>query len=235
MPKPVLAAAAAICLLLAHSAHAEANLYLQLDAGPTFAQDADVSDHRGPNNGQIRYEHSELNVFRDMGWNGGGAIGVHWNRSSKHSFRFDLSGGYHRADINKLVVDGVTLARGGHTSVASGMLNGYYEHDFGNLAWFKAFVGGGAGVGFVDFEGPRSSSLVFIDDEATEFAWNATAGVVLPLSDHVELTGAYRYFSTVDPTLEARQRDPNTGATQTGNVDVELGMHDVVLGVRFTF
>jgi opacity protein-like surface antigen len=233
MPNLLPAAVAAMSLLLVSTAHAEANLYLELEAGPSFAQNADVSDRRGPNNGKLRYERSD--EFHDLGWNGGGAIGVHINRSSKNSFRFDVSGGYHRAEIDDLEVNDVIVAEGGHTTVSSGMLNGYYEHDFGNLAWVKVFIGGGAGVGFIHFEAPRSSSLVSIDDDTMEFAFQGTAGVALPLGDHVDLTAAYRYFSTLTPRLEAQSRDPNTGAIQTGDVDVDLAIHDVVLGVRFTF
>ena len=234
MPKLSLAAAAALALLFARGARAEANLYAELGAGPSFAHDAHVSDHRGPNNAEIRYEHGD-DVLRDLGWNANGAIGIHFNRSSKSSFRVDLGGGYHRADIKKLVSDGVTLSEGGHTGIGSVMLNGYYEYDFGDLAWFKAFIGAGLGVGFVDVAGGRSSSIVLIDDNSTEFAFHGTVGVALPLGDHVDLTAAYRYFGTTSPQLAAQQRDLSTGAVQNGNVDVDVGISDVLLGVRVTF
>jgi len=228
---------AAACVLLGGAAQADTHLYVQLQGGPSFAHDSDVSDRRGPVNGQIRYEHGELNVFEDMGFNGSGAVGVHFARGEKHSFRVEVLGGYNRSEIKKVRTDdGNTVARGGHLSVGSVLANGYYEHDFGNLAWFKAFVGGGVGAGFVDFGGPRGSSTVFIDDDSTEFAWNATAGVVLPLGDHVDLTGAYRFLSTTDPELETTVVDPATGAVmRRGKVDAEVGIHDLQLGIRFTF
>jgi opacity protein-like surface antigen len=234
MPKLSLALASALALLLARGAHAEATLYFELAGGPSFAHDAHVSDHRGPNNAVIRYQHGD-DVFDDLGWNANGAVGIHINRSSKHSFRFDLSGAGHRADIKKLVADGITLSRGGHTAIDSAMINGYYEHDFGDLAWFKGFIGAGAGVGFVELERGRSSSTVQIDDDSTEFAFHGTVGVALPLGDHVDLTAAYRYFGTTSPELAARQRDPGTGAFQNGQVDVDVGISDVLFGVRVTF
>lgn len=221
-------------MLFARGAHAEANLYAELDVGPSFAHDANVSDHHGPNNGDIHYEHGG-DLLRDLGWNANGAVGIHFNRSTKHSFRVDLSGGGHRAEIKRLVVEGVTLSRGGHTEIASAMLNGYYEHDFGDLAWFKAFIGAGAGVGFIDLARGRSSSTVLIDDSSTQFAFQGTVGVALPLGRHVDLTAAYRYFGTTTPRLEAQQRDFNTGTVQNGSVDVDVGISDVLLGVRVTF
>ena len=233
MPKLPLAAAAALALLFVRGAHAEANLYFELGGGPSFAHDADVSDHRGPNNAELRYAHGD--GLRDLGWNANGALGLHINRSSKHSFRIDLSGGYHRSEIKKLVADGITLSRSGHTAITSGMLNAYYEHDFGNLAWFKAFVGAGAGVGIVEVESGRSSSTVLIDDDSAQFAFQGTAGVALPLGDHVDLTAAYRYFGTTTPQLSAQQRDLATGTLQNGNVDVDVGISDVLFGVRVTF
>jgi opacity protein-like surface antigen len=233
MRKLPIAAAAVLTLLFVRGAHAESRFYFELGGGPSFAHDADVSDHRGPNNAQIRYAHGD--GLRDLGWNAGGALGIHLNRSSKHSFRFDLGGGYHRSEIKKLVAEGVTLSRSGHTAIGSGMVNAYYEHDFGDLAWFKAFIGGGAGVGFVAVDTGRSSSTVLIDDDAAEFAFQGTVGVALPLGDHVDLTAAYRYFGTTTPRLEAQQRDLATGALQNGNVDVDVGISDVMFGVRVTF
>jgi opacity protein-like surface antigen len=232
---------AATCLLLGGAAQADPRLYLQLQGGLSIGHDADVSDRRGGTNGEIRYEHAGLNDLSDLGLSGGGALGLHFGKSSKHSFRAELAGNYNRLEINKLVVDpkgpvgSTTQARGGNTSVATAFVNGYYEHDFGNLAWFKGFVGGGLGVGFVEFEKGRSSSIVLIDDDSTEFAYNATAGVVLPLGDHVDLTAAYRFLGTTEAELDSTRIDPNTGAFTKGSVDVDVHMHDILFGVRVTF
>src|SRR5262245_50166088 len=67
MPKLSLAAAAALALLFARGAQAEADLYLALDGGLSFAHDADVSDNNGPNNADLRYAHGD--DFRHLGWN----------------------------------------------------------------------------------------------------------------------------------------------------------------------
>jgi opacity protein-like surface antigen len=234
MSKLFPAAAAALALLFARGARAEADLYFELGAGPSFAHDAHVSDRRGPNNGELHYQHGD-DLGSHLGWHGNGAIGLQINRSSKHSFRFDVSGGYRRNDIKRLEADGVTLSTGGHSAITSAMLNAYYEHDFGDLAWVKAFFGAGVGAGFVSFEPGRSASRVLIDDDATELAFQGTAGVALPLGDHVDLTAAYRYFGTTTPELAATERNPNTGTIQSGSVDVDVGISDLLLGVRVTF
>ena len=229
---PIVATAA---LLFASAADADPRLYLQLQGGMSLGHDADVSDRRGPVNGQIRFEHAFLNDIDDMGFSGGGALGLHFDKDSKHSFRVELAGNYNRLEINKLVVGGNTAARGGHLALTTGFVNGYYEHDFGNLAWFRGFIGGGLGVGFVEIGEPKKSSTVSIDDDSAEFAYNATAGMILPLGDHVDLTAAYRFLGTSEGEYEATRRDPATGALSNGNVDVDVNAHDILLGVRVTF
>jgi OmpA-OmpF porin, OOP family len=234
MRKASLAAAAALALLLARGARAEANLYAELGVGPAFAHIGHVSDSHGPNHGELLYENGS-DMLRDLGWSGSGAIGVQFNRRSKHSFRVDVSGGYHRTEIDKLVVDGFALSHGGHTGISSAMLNGYYEHNFGDLAWFKAFIGAGLGVGFVEIAPGAASSRVQIDDSSAQLAFHGTVGLVLPLGDHVDLTAAYRYFGTTTPQLAAERHDLATGAVERGDVDVDVGISDVILGMRFTF
>ncbi len=229
---PIVATAA---LLFASAAHADPRLYLALQGGLSLGHDADVSDRRGPVNGQIRFEHASFNDLDDLGFTGGGGIGLHIDKDERHSFRVEVAGNHNRLEINKLVVGGNTAARGGHLAVSTGFINGYYEHDFGNLAWFKAFIGGGLGVGFVELGEPRSSSLVSIDDDSTELAYNATAGVVLPFGDHFGLTAAYRFLGTTEAELDATRRDPTTGAITKGAVDVDVNTHDILLGLRVTF
>jgi opacity protein-like surface antigen len=229
---PIVATAA---LLFASAADADPRLYLQLQGGLSLGHDADVSDRRGPVNGQIRFQHASVNNLDDLGFTGGGGIGLHFDKDAKHSFRVELAGNYNRLEIKKLVVDSNTAARGGHVSVGTGFLNGYYEHDFGDLAWFKAFIGGGLGVGFVEFGEPSRGSLVSIDDDSTELAYNATAGIVLPLGDHFDLTAAYRFLGTTEAELEASRRDPMTGFVSRGKVDADVGMHDILFGLRVTF
>jgi len=228
MRSPLPAATAVACLLLASTAQGELRLYAALRGGPTFAQDADVSDRNGPESATLHYDLG--------GWNTGGAVGVHWNRSRKNSFRFELAGGYDRADVDKLSGDDTTLARGGDLSLATGLVNAYFEHDFGNLAWFKAFVGGGIGVGWVDMGPGDASSIVSLEGDSVELAWNVTTGVVLPLGDHFDLIGAYRFLATTQATIDSTRRDPTTGTvTAQGDVDASVWLHQLQFGVRFTF
>jgi opacity protein-like surface antigen len=237
IPMPRFVPIAALLCLAVGSAHAEPpRLYFQLQGGPSFGHDDDVSDRRGPTNGKIRYEHGSFDDPGDLGWNGGGAVGLHFRHGEKHSFRAEVTGGYDRVEIKKLVVEGQDRSHGGHLGVGSAFASGFYEHDFGNLAIFKAFIGGGLGVGFVDFQNPSSSSQVFIDDGATELAWHITTGVVLPIADHIDLTAAYRYLGTTEAELDASARDVDTGiVSRYGKVDAEVGVHGAQLGIRITF
>lgn len=64
------------------------------------------------------------------------------------------------------------------------------------------YIGGGAGVGFVNVD-YSPSGVTIIDDGSTEFAWQAMAGASWALTTNAEVFAGYRYRRTSDVSVEA--------------------------------
>ncbi|WP_039857253.1 outer membrane protein, partial [Novosphingobium pentaromativorans] len=161
--------------------------YLELDFGGMIVEDADF-DIDGVNNAASLDTHT--------GYDGGAAIGYDFG-----GFRLETEASYRRAENDTVSdIDLGTFSDRGHSSMLSFMLNGLL--DFGPDDGIQGFVGGGVGVGRVDyrFEGVGS-------DSDTGFAWQALAGVRAPITKHWDAGLKYR-FMNVD------------------NVDVVLGGSD---------
>lgn len=82
---------------------------------------------------------------------------------------------------------------GGSTSALSFMLNGLL--DFGSDDGVQGFVGGGVGVARVKAKLGLNRFGRFLDDSDTVFAYQGLAGVRAPLTDHVDATVKYRFFT----------------------------------------
>ena len=162
--------------------------YLELDFGGMIVEDADL-DIAGVNNAATLDTHT--------GYDGGAAIGYDFG-----GFRLETEASYRRAENDTInsVEDG-TFSDRGHSSMLSFMVNGLL--DFGPDDGIQGFVGGGVGVGRVDYRLQGVGS-----DSDTGFAWQALAGVRAPITKHWDAGLKYR-FMNVD------------------NVDVVLGGSDV--------
>jgi OmpA-OmpF porin, OOP family len=115
--------------------------------------------------------------------------------------------GYKRAEnegiqANTPIANGTTVPAGnyrsnrsGSTDVLSFMANGLL--DFGSDDGINGYVGGGVGVARVSANIWRfNGGPVFIDDTDTRFAWQAIAGVRMPLTSHIDAGVKYRFFNT---------------------------------------
>ena len=88
-------------------------------------------------------------------------------------------------------------AESGRSSALSFMINGVL--DFGDDDGLSGFVGGGAGVGRVDFRiRPFDNGPHFIDDSDTRFAWQIVAGGRQAIADNIDVTLRYRFFNVQD-------------------------------------
>ncbi|WP_426032609.1 outer membrane protein [Caulobacter sp. DWP3-1-3b2] len=74
--------------------------------------------------------------------------------------------------------------------------------------------------------GPPTAPVQLIDDHVHGFAWQAVAGVAVPLSPRWELTAQYRYFDA--GTLHGDD-------TRGEDFQTKIHGHNVDLGVRFAF
>jgi len=90
--------------------------------------------------------------------------------------------------VGDLVADGQ-----GDLSTTFVMANVFYDFNTGGR--LTPFIGGGAGIGFVDVN-YAPSGVAIIQDDATEFAYQGVAGVAYEVSPAIELLLAYRYRAT---------------------------------------
>jgi outer membrane protein OmpA-like peptidoglycan-associated protein len=89
------------------------------------------------------------------------------------------------------------------------MLNGFF--DFNRDGAFQPYVGVGVGHASLEIQNSRES----------DWAWQAMAGVGIPLDDNVTLDVAYRFFSIEDLNF--------------GSTDVEYEHQAVTVGLRYQF
>jgi opacity protein-like surface antigen len=105
----------------------------------------------------------------DAGWAASGAVGR------------EFGNGW-RADVEALYLGAQNRSSGrGHTEVAGGFVNGYYDFNRGQP--LEPFIG--AGVGFANVRGA--------DAEDTGFAYQLKAGLAHPFSDNLTGEIAYRF------------------------------------------
>ncbi|OYU34504.1 OmpA family protein [Novosphingobium sp. PASSN1] len=181
-----------VSLLLASSALGvtaranETGPYITLEGGVVKQEHSDVFSGAG-------YEHT--NRFK-TGWEAGGALGYDFGH-----FRLEAEGFYARSLLNDQTrplgtpLPNGTYVRGaglfGRTSTVAAMGNALIG--LGQWGGIKAYAG--AGVGYATTK--LSESVPFavkMNDRAHGFAWQAIAGVTVPLSRTVDLGVKYRYF-----------------------------------------
>ena len=177
-------------------------------------------------------------VDHDYGFDIDGNIGYDFG-----PFRVEAEVGYRRA-----VVDGYTSQQGtprynaagalvatpapagtynyagGKTSALSFMLNGLL--DFGEDDGVQGFVGGGVGVARVKAEYGLNRYGNFLDDSDTVFAYQGLAGIRAPLSDHLDATLKYRFFTAPDAKLIAVNNTEFKGRFRS---------HSILGGVTYNF
>jgi opacity protein-like surface antigen len=112
------------------------------------------------------------------------------------------------------------------------MPNGYVDYDFGIKV--VPYLGAGIGYGRIDMQAQNAASLLKINDQASAFAWNLMAGLTLPYSETVDLTGGYRYIATDDFNYQARvvNNGVNLGKLR---IQSEYDAHEVTVGIRVKF
>jgi len=114
-------------------------------------------------------------------------------------FRVEGEVGYKQAHVKHFSSTSpiATTATGSGTSrdsALSFMVNGLL--DFGPDTGFSGYVGGGAGVARVKFDGYRlNSTAYFLDDTDSRFAWQAIAGVRYPVTSNIDIGAKYRFFN----------------------------------------
>lgn len=194
-------------------AAANDGLYLELQGGASFLQDADVS-LSGIGSGEVEF---------DTGFNAGGAIGFR----ILEMLRLEAHGSYRHADLDRAVIGGTSLdVSDGFAGAAAFLGNAYFDLPF--PLPIKPYVGGGMGVAI--FSADVDGSSVDVDGDDTQFAWNAMGGVFIPIFRHLELDARYRYITSEDPKVDA-----DFLGLGSGTIRAEFEAHEVVGALRVVF
>ncbi|MGI4732479.1 MAG: OmpA family protein [Janthinobacterium lividum] len=119
---------------------------------------------------------------------------------------------------------GSYTAAGGRTSALSFMVNGLL--DFGADDEIQGFVGGGVGVARVQERLGLNTYGDFLRDTDTVFAYQGLAGVRAPLTQHVDVSLKYRFFTADNARL--------VDITNRG-YDGRFRSHSILGGLTYNF
>jgi opacity protein-like surface antigen len=131
-------------------------------------------------------------------------------------------------------------------------LNAYY--DFHNDTAFTPYIGGGLGLAFINSKGSFTYAVqppAVTDDfkyalspgskNSTNFAWNIGAGVAYDINDNISLDLGYRFAGlgkaetkSASGVFDVNVQNADVSLTAKGKTS-NVYMHQVMLGLRFTF
>ena len=180
---------------------------------------------------------SASHVDHEYGYDVDGAIGYDFG-----PFRVETEVGYRKASVDRYRAGGrVSFYNangtvgsapagdygyaGGSSSALSFMLNGLL--DFGDDDGIQGFVGGGVGVARVKEKVGLNRFGYPLDDSDTVFAYQGLAGVRAPLTDHIDATLKYRFFTADNVRL--------INNITNSNYDTRFRSHSILGGVTYNF
>ncbi len=201
-----IALAAAMALALGGVAKADMFDYAELSGGITMAPELDTSG---------------LTNDIETGFNVGGALG--WTLAPELDLGLDVF--YTQSHFGGPFVSGDS-----HLESVSFMLNGKWSFDCGGK--WRPFIGagvGGAQITMSDGVFNFLGSTAFTGDSDIVFAWQAMAGVSIPVADQIDLTLTYRYQGADDADLTI-----TNGVGGQLHLSQEYQSHNLSAGFRFS-
>jgi opacity protein-like surface antigen len=200
-------------VLVSGSAAANDGIYLELQGGASFLQEADLSVD-GFGGGSVDF---------DTGWNAGGAIGFR----VFEMLRLEAHGSYRQADLDRAELGGMSVdVNDGFAGAAAFLGNVYFDVPLPLPV--KPYVGAGAGVAI--FSADVNGNAVDVDNDDTKFAWNVMGGFFVPVFKHLELDARYRYITSDDPEVDADFLGLGSGTIKT-----QFEAHEVIGALRVVF
>lgn len=178
--------------------------YVSGALGANWANDSDVS---GAASGDIDFDMNLVGAVA-VGYGYGNGLRIEGELVHRVSDADDLSG--------------TNLS--GRVTASGFMFNLLYDFDVSRR--FVPYLGLGAGLAVVHFDDISPIGGSSVDDEDNVFAWQAIAGVAIPLRDRLDLTADYRYFDAGDV-------DVHTSAGS--RLNSEYASHSVMIGLRYRF
>ncbi|WP_419813857.1 OmpA family protein [Glacieibacterium sp.] len=233
----------AVALALATTALAgpafakDGSFYIGVDAGGMLVEDTrfDIRNAAGTStsNNAVKLDH-------EYGYDVDANIGYDFGM-----LRTEFEVGYKDANLDSVQVNGAVPLRqfngavgvpatgnysaaDGNSRVLSFMLNALLDFGGKEPGAISGFVGGGAGIARVKLSELqlRKYGAAFMDDSDTRFAYQAIAGIRKPLSEHVDLSLKYRFFTV-----------PKVKAFTVNGLETEskFRSHSVLVGLTYNF
>ena len=190
-------------------------IYVGARGGLAFQRDTDFVANRVKV--ETEYDDPAYSISAVAGW----AAKVNNNIQ----YRLEAEIGYQFADVDSFSSPGATsTGASGDAETIFAFANAYVDVPI--IDRLSGTVGGGLGVGRVDFDDLSFSGGTLVDDDDTAFGYHLDAGLTYDITDQIALEALYRYTSFVDVEVTAVD-----GTTSEDNLD----SHNVLIGARYGF
>ena len=215
----LVSAAAVLALAVPASASRLTSWYGAVEGGANWVEDFELEQYVTP----LGPPATSSTLHEDMGWAALGAIGY----SFDNNWRFEVEGGYRQNGFDTLTpAAGVAAPATGDLAEYTLIANALY--DFTSPGGVTLSIGGGVGAEYARL---TSASLapVFRGGD-TSLAFQAIAGLSVPVSSWLDLTMNYRFLYVPSLNLE----DDSTVTPSVAHVDIkDVKKHTVSVGFRF--
>ncbi len=167
--------------------------------------------------------------YEETGYNIAGVVGWGAKTANGLGYRLEAEVGYQTADVSShnFGENNFTSAADGEVSTVYGFVNAYVDVPL--IQRLNGTVGGGVGIGRVDFDGHSvdvPGGGTFLDDSDTAFGYHLDAGLSYDVTDRIAVEALYRYTNFIDV-------DVDVGVASTAEIDVDS--HNVLVGARYGF
>ena len=201
------------CLLIGDAAGAD-GFYIELSPGVSILADADISG--AGFSGKAEFDPCLCMIA--------GAVGYRF----LDQVRSEINLSYRQVDVNELNAPSISLDGRGDASAFAVMANAYYDFDIGYSV--SPYLGIGIGFANIEVDTGSSDTVLAIDDNSSEFAWNVMVGISEHASEHIVLSLGYRYFGTTEPELSA-----SALGVSSVKLKAKIELHEILFGFRYNF
>ena len=177
----------------------------------------------------------------DIGGVGLGAIG--WGFGN--GWRAEVEGNYRFSEIERVTGPGGRIGSSGYVRTYGVMANALFDFDLSGFGirpdGFMPYLGGGAGYAWTEINNARlgiGGSGYRIDDTDGRFAYQAILGAAFGFGGAVpglSLTTEYRYFRTLDASLDVGRTSGPAVAGVPGSLKLPNENMSFLIGLRYAF